>query len=433
MVTKIKKISAREILDSRGWPTIEAVVTLDNGIEASSGVPAGSDLNNQETIFKRDGDKARYFGQGVKLTVQTIENVLAPALLGMSPFKQAEIDKIMIDLDGTTDKHKLGSNAILAVSLAVASAAAKSNKQSLHEYLNENFFEKAPMSIPAPILTMFNGGCHADTNLDFQEYLLVLNARADIFQKESRPYAAMLRAGVEIYHSLGSLLSQSDYDTDTGLEGGYAPDMNSSIQALELIMAATITAGYDPKQEARLGIDVGSASLYDEVSGQYVFSLDDNHFTRSNLVGLYNEWLRRFPLVYLEDPLAPEDNEGWQQVSEELGDKLILAGDDLYVTNVNKLRATLKNNLSNAIVIIPGQVGSLTETIECLKLAKRHNYKIVISQRRGETNDDFIADLAVAAAADYLKGGAPVRGERVAKWNRLLILEDIIYGNKRTR
>lgn len=433
MVTKIKKISAREILDSRGWPTTQATVILDNGVEASASVPAGSDLNNSEAIFKRDENKARYFGQGVQLAAQTIENILAPALVGMSPFKQAEIDKTMIDLDGTDNKRKLGSNTILAVSLAVALAAAKSNKQSLHEYLNENFFEKAAMSIPAPILTMFNGGCHADTNLDFQEYLLVLNAHADIFQKESRPYAAMLRAGAEIYHSLGSLLKQSDYDTDTGSEGGYAPDMNSSLQALELIMAATIAAGYDPKQEARLGLDIGSAALYDEVSGKYVFSLDDNHFTSNNLVGLYNEWLRHFPLVYLEDPAAPEDSEGWRQVAEELGDKLILAGDDLYVTSVNKLRATLKNSLSNAIVIIPGQVGSLTETIECLKLAKRHNYKIIISQRAGETNDDFIADLAVAAAADYLKGGAPVRGERVAKWNRLLILEDIIYGNKRTR
>jgi enolase len=210
--------------------------------------------------------------------------------------------------------------------------------------------------------------------------------------------------------------------------------MDSSIQALELIMAAVIKSGYDTSQEARLGIDVGSSALYDEVSGQYVFSLDSNHFSHSNLIGLYNEWLRRFPLVYLEDPIAPEDTDGWQQASEELGDKLLLVGDDLFSTNVNKLRPALKIGLANTIVIIPGQVGSLTETIECLKLARRHNYKVVLSGRRGETNDDFIADLAVASAADYLKGGAPVRGERVAKWNRLLTLEDAIYGNdKHTR
>ena len=427
MATKIKQILAREILDSRGWPTIEATIILDNGLMASASVPSSSQLKSFEAMEHRDGDHTRYFGQGVQIAVKNIENIIAPALLGLSPLKQSEIDKIMIDLDGTDNKQKLGSNTILAVSLAVARVAALSNKQSLHQYLNEAFFDGIKMSLPTPIFTMFNGGCHADTNLDFQEYLLVLNSKADRFKKS---YATMLRAGVEIYHSLGELLSESGYDTDTGSEGGYAPEMDSSIQALELIMAATLKAGYDVKQEARLGIDVGSSALYDELSEEYIFSLDSNHFTRTNLVGLYNEWLRRFPLFYLEDPVAPEDTKGWQQVSEELGDKLILAGDDLFATNVNRLRPALKTGLANTIVIIPSQVGSLTETIECLKLAKRHNYKIVISARRGETNDDFISDLAVASAADYLKGGAPVRGERVAKWNRLLTLEDIIYGIK---
>lgn len=430
MPTKIKKILAREILDSRGWPTIEATVILDNDLTASASVPSSSQLKSFEAIEHRDNDRARYFGQGVLLAISKIENIIAPHLIGLSPLEQAKIDKIMIDLDATTNKQKLGGNTILAVSLAVARVAALSKKQSLHTYLNETFFEGAQMSIPTPILTMFNGGCHADTNLDFQEYLLVLNSKAERFQKS---YASMLRAGTEIYHSLGELLSDSGYDTDTGSEGGYAPDMDSSIQALELIMAAVIKSGYDAKQEARLGIDVGSSALYDETSQQYVFSLDSNHFSTSNLVGLYNEWLRRFPLVYLEDPVAPDDIAGWRQASEELGDKLILAGDDLFSTRIDRLRPALKDRLANSIVIIPSQVASLTETIECLKLARRHNYKIILSGRRGETNDDFIADLAVASAADYLKGGAPVRGERVAKWNRLLSLEDTIYGFKHSR
>jgi len=430
MATKIKQIFATEILDSRGWPTVEATVVLDNELSASASVPAGSLLINFEAIEKRDNDDSRYFGQGVKLAIKNIEDKIAPVLIGLSPLKQAEIDKIMINLDGTATKEKLGTNAILAVSLAVARVAAKSKKQSLHEYLNEAFFDSVKMSIPMPILTMFNGGCYGDTNLDFEEYLLVLNNKASRFSKEAKPFAQMLRAGTEIYHSLGSLLNESGYDTDTGSEGGYAPDMDSSIQALELMMAATLSAGYDSKQEARLGIDIGSSALYNEVAKQYIFSLDDNHFTSSNLIGLYNEWLRRFPLVYLEDPVAPDDKEGWQQVSEELGSKLILAGDSLFSSNPEHLRLALKEGLANTAVIIPGSVGTLTESVECLKLARRHNYKIVVSSRRGETNDDFIADLAVASAADYFKGGAPVRGERLAKWNRLLALENILYGHK---
>jgi enolase len=430
MATKIKQIFAQEILDSRGWPTVEATVVLDNGLSASASVPAGSLLISFEALEKRDNDDKRYFGQGVKLAIKNVDDKIAPALIGLSPLKQSEIDKIMINLDGTATKEKLGANAILAVSLAMARVAAQSKKQSLHEYLNEAFFDSINMSIPAPILTMFNGGCYGDTNLDFEEYLLVLNNKANRFSKEPKPFAEMLRAGTEIYHSLGSLLNESGYDTDTGSEGGYAPDMDSSIQALELMMAATLSAGYDSKQEARLGIDIGSSALYNEADKQYIFSLDNNHFTNSNLIGLYNEWLRRFPLVYLEDPVAPDDKEGWQQVSEELGSKLILAGDSLFSSNPEHLRLALKEGLANTAVIIPGSVGTLTESIECLRLARRHNYKIVVSSRRGETNDDFIADLAVASAADYFKGGAPVRGERLAKWNRLLALENILYGHK---
>jgi enolase len=277
---------------------------------------------------------------------------------------------------------------------------------------------------------MFNGGRYGDTNLDFEEYLLVLNSKANRFGIESQRFSEMLRASTEIYHSLGEVLKESGYDTDTGSEGGYAPDMDSSIQALELITAATISAAYDPKLEARLGIKIGSGALYNELESKYVFALDSNHFSSSNLIGLYNEWLCRFSLVYLEDPVASDDNEGWRQASEELGAKLILAGNDIFASQSERLRPALKEGIANSVVIIPSEAGTLTESLECLKLARRHNYRIVIGSRCGETNDDFMADLAVASAADYFKGGAPARGERVAKWNRLLILENILYGHK---
>jgi enolase len=433
MTVKIKQIIAREILDSRGWPTLEATVILDNGLSASASVPAGSSLRNLEAKELRDLDHKRYFGQGVLRAIVNIEEKIAPVLIGKSPLKQAEIDEIMKKIDGTTDKSLLGANAILAVSLAVARVAALTSKKSLHVYLNETFFDGVKMKIPAPIFTMFNGGCHADTNLDFQEYLLLINSRSSRFTNTKKPYAKMLQAGTEIYHSLGELLGAAGYDTDTGSEGGYAPDMDSSIQALELVMAASLKQGYEMGQETNLGIDIGSSALYDLESKQYIFSLDSNHFSSANLIGLYNDWLSRFPLTYLEDPVAPDDLTAWQEISQELGHKMIIAGDDFFATNTDNLRPALKDSLANAIVIIPAAVGTLTETIECLKLARRHNYQIVISHRSGETNDDFIADLAVASAADYFKGGAPARGERIAKWNRLLLLEDLLYGKQTSR
>lgn len=431
MAAKIKQIIAREILDSRGWPTIEVSITLDNNLEASASSPSGVNAFNFEAAEKRDNDQSRYFGQGVLLAIKNINDIIAPALIGLSPLKQSEIDQKMIALDGSHYKEKLGANAILAVSLAVAKVAAMSKKQSLAEYLNESFFEATEMSLPSPILTMFNGGYYADTNLDFQEYLVVLNKKAEKFKNSKKSFSEMLRAGAEIYHSLGVVLSRAGYDTDTGSEGGYAPDMDSSIQALELIMASIIDAGYDSEVEVGLGVDIGAGTLYDEIQKQYIFSLDNNHFSGANLVGLYNEWLNRFPIVYLEDPVAPEDFESWKQISGELSNKLILTGDDFFSSNTTRLRSALKDHLANAVVIIPSQVGTLTETVECLKLARKHNYQIIISQRRGETNDDFIADLAVASGADYFKGGAPIRGERVAKWNRLLLLEDKLYGRKK--
>lgn len=421
MIAKIKTVVAREILDSGGWPTVEAIITLNTGEVATASAPASSLHSPFEAAEKRDGDSQRYFGRGVLLAIQAVNEQIAPALVGLSPLEQGKIDKILIDLDGTEQKEKIGAPALLAVSTAVAKVAALSKKQELYDYLHETYFKDDEMKLPTPLMTMFNGGGFADTNLDFQEYLLTFSPSAPRFQKSTRPVSEMIRAGVETYHRLGQILDEAGYDVDTGSQGGYAPDMDSSIQALELINAAALAAGYE--NEFRLGVDIGSGSLFDEADQKYIFSLGDDYLTSANLVGLYHDWLKRFPIVYLEDPAAAADLDAWRQVTQELGRKTLLAGNDFFATNTKRLRTALKDHLGNAIVIVPAQAGTLTETIDCLKLAQRHNYRIIFSQRRGETNDDSLVDLAVASGADYLKAGAPTRGERVSKWNRLLMIE----------
>ncbi len=428
MAGKIKNITGREILDSRGWPTVEVVVTLDNGLVAVASAPSSSLLGLFETLEKRDGDRQRYFGQGMKLALKDLQEKIAPALIGLSPLKQAEIDQVLIKLDGTEHKEKMGGQLIFAVSLAVARAAALSKKLPLYTYLHDTYFADSDWHLPTPMMTMFNGGAFADTNLDFQEYLLTFTAGAARFQQEKLPVSEMVRAGVETYHRLGQLLDSGGYDVDTGSQGGYAPDMDSSIQALELIQAAALACGYS--DELRLGVDIGSGSLFDEDSGRYIFSLSDDYLASANLISLYHDWLSRFPIIYFEDPVAPNDLDGWRQAAAELGNRVLLSGNDFFATNTARLRGALNDQLANAITVVPGQAGTLTETMEFLKLAKRHDYPIIISQRRGETNDDFIADLAVAAGADYLKAGAPARGERVSKWNRLMLIEQELYDTK---
>jgi enolase len=421
MIAKIKKVFAREILDSNGWPTVEVAVTLNTGQTAIAAAPTSSLHNPFEASEKRDGDPQRYFGRGVQLAVQAVNEKLAPSLVGLSPLKQEKIDQLLIDLDGTEQKEKLGASALLAVSLAVAKAAALAQGQELYEYLHETFFSDTKISLPTPLMTMFNGGGFADTNLDFQEYLLTFSPSAARFQKSARPLAEMIRASVETYHRLGQILDEAGYDVDVGSQGGYAPDLDSSIQALELISAAALAAGYE--NEFRLGIDIGSGSLFDENNQKYIFSLGGDYLSSVHLVGLYHDWLKRFPLVYLEDPVAASDYDAWKQISRELGKETLIVGNDFFATSTKRLRAALKDQLANAIVIVPAQVGTLTEAIDCFKLAKSHNYQIILSQRRGETNDDSLVDLAVAGGADYLKAGAPARGERISKWNRLLMIE----------
>jgi enolase len=415
-MAKIKNISAREILDSRGRPTIEAKVLLDNGLSAKASVPSGTSLGRHEAVELRDGDRKRYGGQGVLKAVNKISEIIAPALNGKTISDQAAIDKILLDLDGTPDKHNLGANATLAVSLACARAAALAEKQELFVYLGKTYSFPTP-KIPTPLFNVFNGGKHADTNLDFQEFLIIP-------KKDSA--AEMIRMGVAIFQELGQVLRESGYDSDTGLEGGYAPDLDSSIEALELIMAAAIRAGYQPGQDLHLGIDVGSSVLYEESSGQYLFPLDRAYFSTANLIGLYNEWLKKYPLIYLEDGLADDAWADWRELTGELGQKMLIVGDDLFVTSSQRLRQGLQEKAANAIIIKPNQTGTLTETMDCLRLAQKHQYRVIVSHRSGETTDDFIVDLAVAAGADYLKAGSLSRGERVSKYNRLMEIANIL-------
>jgi len=415
-MAKIKRISAREILDSRGWPTLEATVWLDNGLKAKAAVPAGASVGSHEAVELRDGDRRRYQGRGVLLAVKKINELISVELAGSEVTDQTEIDKKLIDLDGTRHKNNLGANTILAVSLACARAAAVSAKQELFVYL-QGAFSLGETKIPVPLFNVFNGGKHADTNLDFQEFLVIPKRQTAV---------EMVRQGAEIFHELGEVLRESDYDTDTGAEGGYAPDLDSSIEALELILAATIRAGYQPGQDTFLGIDVGSSVLYETESRKYLFNLDNAYFSSANLIGLYTDWLKKYPIIYLEDGLAEDAWSDWRELTAELGEKIMIVGDDLFVTDVNRLRQGLKEKAGNAIIIKPNQTGTLTETIECVKLAQKHGYKVIVSHRSGETVDDFIVDLAVACGADYLKAGSLSRGERLAKYNRLLEIEELL-------
>jgi enolase len=417
-MSKIKQIIAREILDSRGNPTVETKVILDDGTTAKASVPSGASTGIHEAHELRDGDKKRYGGQGVLTAVKNVNEKIAQELIGMDIIKQSEIDEKMIKLDGTENKKNLGANAILSVSLAAARAGAISREQELFEYLHEIYGFQNKFILPTPSFNIFNGGKHADTNLDFQEFMILPLKKTSFKEK--------VRMGAEIFHELGKVLKKGGFDTDVGAEGGYAPNIVSSVQAIEFIVSAMINSGYKPKIDVGIGIDVGSSELYNEESGKYVFKLDNAFLASADLIGLYEEWLKEFPIISIEDGLGEDDWSGWKKLTMELGDKMLLIGDDLFTTNINRLRKGLKEKVANAILIKPNQVGTLSETMECIKLAQKYHYQVMVSHRSGETTDDFIADLAVAVGADFIKSGAPDRGERVAKYNRLMEIEDIL-------
>lgn len=415
-MSKIKKIYAREILDSRGNPTVEAEVTLESGIRGMFMVPSGASTGKHEALELRDNDQTRYGGLGVLDAVANVNGPIQKTLVGMEVGDQKAIDKAMLKLDGTENKTKLGANAILAVSVAVCRAAAAEQGLPLYQYIAQAFKLPKRFKLPMPMFNIINGGKHSDSGLAIQEYKLVPNG--------IRTFKEQLRAGSEIFHTLAKILESEDYSTAVGDEGGFAPKLESNAQALEVINAAIEKAGYKNGTEASIGIDAAASSFFEEGEGRYVFKPENPSLTREMLVNIYNEWIAKYHVISVEDGLSEDDWEGWKSMNTKIGGKVMTIGDDLLVTNVKRLKMAIENKACNAVLIKVNQIGTLTETIDCMKLAKKNKMKTVVSHRSGETTDDFIADLAVGAGAEYIKSGSLSRGERICKYNRLLRIEE---------
>ncbi len=404
----IENIYADEVLDSRGNPTVRATVELSDGSVADAIVPSGASTGSKEAIELRDGDD-RYMGKGVLKACENVNGVIANELIGLSPFDQAEIDRIMIDLDGTENKSKLGANAILGVSMAVARAAAKSLDLPLYRYLGGS----NAVIIPAPMLNVINGGSHADNNVDFQEYM-IMPTGFDSFSEA-------LRAAVETYHSLKKLLAENGHSTSLGDEGGFAPNLSSNEEPLEYLVKAIQKAGYKAGEEITIAMDIASSEIYKD--GKYILASENRELTSAEMVEYYENLVNKYPIVSIEDGLDENDWEGWKLLTEKLGNKVQLVGDDLFVTNKKIFQEGINQNVANAILIKPNQIGSVTETMQTVRLAQRNGYKCVMSHRSGESEDAFIADFAVALNCGEIKTGAPARGERNAKYNRLFAIE----------
>ena len=409
---KIKEIKGREILDSRGNPTVEVTVKLSDGSQGTAAVPSGASTGTYEAVELRDGDKKRYNGLGVLKAVNNVNGIIAPTCIGMSPFDQEDIDRSLINLDGTLNKSLLGANAILGVSLASAKASANSNKTSLYNYLDKS----ADHILPVPMMNILNGGKHAADSTDFQEFMVVPSG--------AKNFTEALRMGAEIYHSLKKVLKGKKLNTNVGDEGGFAPSLSSNKEACELILAAIDVAGYKAGKDCFLALDPASSSFY--INGKYVLSKEGKSLSGKEMVDYYVNWSNLYPLISIEDGLAEDDWDSWALLKTKIGNKVQLVGDDLYTTNVNRLRKGIEKDASNSILIKPNQVGTLTETMEAIMMARKAGWTTVISHRSGETEDSFISDLAVATDAGLIKTGAPCRSERIAKYNRLLLIEQEI-------
>jgi len=405
----IKSIKAREILDSRGNPTLEAEVRLDGGSIGRAAVPSGASTGKYEAVELRDGDKSRYNGLGVLKAITNINDIIAPALIGMLSTDQQAIDDKLIQLDGTDNKSNLGANAILGVSLAVAHAAANQLGASLYHYLVDGDTYK----LPVPMLNILNGGKHAADSTDFQEFMVV-PAGADSFSHA-------LRMGTEVYHSLKSVLRNKGLNTNVGDEGGFAPSLSSNSQAIEYIIHSIEQAGYQPGKDCFIALDPAASELYKD--GKYILSREGKELTSRQMVDYYVNLINNYPIISIEDGMAEDDWAGWQLLTSKLGDNIQLVGDDLYVTNVDRLSQGIKMKASNSILIKLNQIGTLTETISAINMAHRVKWTAVVSHRSGETEDTTIADLAVGLNCGQIKTGAPCRSERTAKYNRLLKIE----------
>ena len=416
-MSAIKKIYAREILDSRGNPTVEVEVTLESGVKATAAVPSGASTGVHEALELRDGDANRYKGLGVLKAVANVNNQIQEKLLGMEASEQKKIDQKMLKLDGTENKSNLGANAILGVSLAVCRAAALEKNIPLYAYIAETYKLKAKTyKLPIPMFNVLNGGKHSDSGLSIQEYKIVPNGVAT--------FKEQLRAGSEIFHALAKLLASDEQSTAVGDEGGFAPRLESNAKALEVINLAIEKAGYQKGSQVNIGIDAAASSFFSTQENQYFFQPENVKLSREMLVNIYAEWIQKYNVISVEDGLSEDDWEGWRGMNEKIGSKVMTIGDDLLVTNVKRLKKAIEEKACNAVLIKVNQIGSLTETVECVKLAQKNKMKVVLSHRSGETTDDFIADLAVGVGAEYIKSGSLSRGERICKYNRLLRIEE---------
>lgn len=409
-MTIIIEVLGREVLDSRGNPTVEVEVTLESGAIGRAIAPSGASTGQFEAVELRDGDKKRFLGKGVSKAVDNVNGEIAEALIGADALNQAGIDTLLIELDGTPNKERLGANAILAVSLAVAKAAASACGMPLYQYIGG----VSARVLPVPMLNILNGGQHADNNVDIQEFM-VMPVGAESF-------AEGLRMGVEIYHQLKKVLSKRGYSTAVGDEGGFAPHLSSNEEALELIVEAIDAAGYKPGEEVVIALDAAATEFYKD--GIYVLEHEKKEFTSDQMIDWYANLIEKYPIVSLEDGMSEEDWEGWQKLNARLGDKVQIVGDDLLVTNTERISRAIKAKAVNSVLIKLNQIGTLTETLDAIEMSKRAGFTVVISHRSGETEDTTIADLAVAVNAGQIKTGAPSRTDRVAKYNQLLRIEE---------
>ncbi|MDR1037869.1 MAG: phosphopyruvate hydratase [Deltaproteobacteria bacterium] len=409
----IQDVLAREILDSRGNPTIEVDVWLKDGYLGRAAVPSGASTGSHEALELRDKDPKRYNGKGVIQAVKNVTDVIAPAVVGRDALQQASIDTLMIDLDGTPDKSKLGANAILAVSMAISRAAAGTSGLPLYRYLGGT----GAFELPRPMMNVVNGGAHSSSNLDMQEFMIM-----PLFGDS---FAEALRCGAEVYHALKGILAKDGQATTVGDEGGFAPDFKSHEAALDAIVKAIKAAGYKPEKDVAICLDAAASEFYDSKKKQYVFKKGDKSVhTAQDLSGLYKGWLGKYPIKSIEDGLAEDDWDGWKHLTEEIGAKCQLVGDDIFVTNINRLEKGIKSGVANSVLIKVNQIGTVTETLDCINRAHRAGYSTVISHRSGETEDTFIADLAVATRSGQIKTGSLCRSERICKYNRLLQIEE---------
>ena len=410
---EIIQVIGREILDSRGNPTVEADVRLADGVVGRAAVPSGASTGEHEAVELRDNDEKRYLGKGTRKAAQNITKKIAPAVIGMEAEEQSAIDHKMIELDGTSNKGKLGANAILAVSMAAARAAAQSESMPLYRYLGG----VGANLLPVPLMNILNGGAHADNSVDPQEFMIAPHGAAK--------FSEALRMGAEVFHTLKSVLKKRGYSTSVGDEGGFAPNLKSNEEALEVVLEAVTKAGYKPGAQISIALDPAASEFFDKESGKYVFKKSDkSQRTSEQMVKFWAKWVEQYPIISIEDGMAEDDWDGWKLMTDALGAKIQLVGDDLFVTNTERLAQGIEKGIANSILIKVNQIGTLTETLEAMQMATNAHYTNIVSHRSGETEDAFIADLAVATRAGQIKTGSASRTDRIAKYNQLLRIEE---------